>query len=56
MLSSSEITYLQEVFSKVLRTESTPSNQPPNAFVARGKGNDAGRRNNNQGGNSDNMG
>jgi hypothetical protein len=35
ILSSSEIPFLQEVFSRVLRTESTPSRQSPNAFVAR---------------------
>jgi len=50
---SSEITSLKDVFSRVLRTQSTPStpsNKPINYFVNKGGGHSAGRRNNNKGG------
>ncbi|KAH0713023.1 hypothetical protein KY289_008982 [Solanum tuberosum] len=49
ILSSSEISSLKDVFSRVLRTESTPSIQQTNVLVAkRGGGrNNAGRWNNN---------
>ncbi|KAH0700947.1 hypothetical protein KY284_015162 [Solanum tuberosum] len=49
ILFSSEITSLKDVFSRVLRTESTPANQQTNVLVAKGGGgrNNAGRWNNN---------
>ncbi|KAK2970837.1 hypothetical protein RJ640_016633 [Escallonia rubra] len=50
ILSGTDITSLQEVFSRVLRTESTFSNQQSSVLVAnRGKGSEAGRMNNNRG-------
>ncbi|KAK2992477.1 hypothetical protein RJ640_011616 [Escallonia rubra] len=50
ILSSTDITSLQEVFSRVLRTESTSSNQQSSVLVAnRGRGSEAGRMNNNRG-------
>ncbi|OIT19193.1 hypothetical protein A4A49_44137, partial [Nicotiana attenuata] len=48
ILSSSDITSLKDIFSQVLRTESTPSIQQTNVLVAKGEGrNDAKRWNNN---------
>ncbi|KAK2971003.1 hypothetical protein RJ640_001517 [Escallonia rubra] len=50
ILSGTDITSLQEVFSRVLRTESTFSNQQSSVLVAnRGRGSEAGRMNNNRG-------
>ncbi|KAK2966380.1 hypothetical protein RJ640_021524 [Escallonia rubra] len=50
ILSGTDITSLQEVFSRVLRTESTFSNQQSSVLVAnRGRGSEAGRMNNNKG-------
>ncbi|KAK2993459.1 hypothetical protein RJ640_005153 [Escallonia rubra] len=50
ILSGTDITSLQEVFSRVLRTESTSSNQQSSVLVAnRGRGSEAGRMNNNRG-------
>ncbi|KAK3037684.1 hypothetical protein RJ639_030628 [Escallonia herrerae] len=50
ILSGTDITSLQEVFSRVLRTESTLSNQQSSVPVAiRGGGSEVGRRNNNRG-------
>src|SRR5262249_50275713 len=37
ILSSTEITYLQEVFRRVLRTENASSIQQTTAFIARGR-------------------
>ncbi|XP_027768541.1 uncharacterized protein LOC114074765 [Solanum pennellii] len=52
ILSSSEISSLKDVLSRVLRTESTPSNQQTNVLVAKGGGgrNNAGKWNNNDSG------
>lgn len=48
ILSSSDTTSLKDIFSRVLRTESTPSTEQINVFVTKGKGrNDAKRWNNN---------
>ncbi|KAH0702181.1 hypothetical protein KY285_016459 [Solanum tuberosum] len=49
ILSSSEISSLKDIFSRVFLTESTPSNQQTNVLVAKGGGgrNNAGRWNNN---------
>ncbi|KAK3008158.1 hypothetical protein RJ639_015137 [Escallonia herrerae] len=50
ILSGTDITSLQEVFSRVLRTESTSSNQQSSVLVANiGRGSEAGRMNNNRG-------
>ena len=50
ILSSSEIGSLQEVFSRILRTESTSSiQQTNNVLVAKGGSNDTGRKSNNRG-------
>ncbi|KAK3025978.1 hypothetical protein RJ639_040952 [Escallonia herrerae] len=50
ILSGTDITSLQEVFSRVLRTESTSSNQQSSVLVANiGRGSEAGRTNNNRG-------
>ncbi|KAK2970814.1 hypothetical protein RJ640_010086 [Escallonia rubra] len=50
ILSGTDITSLQEVFSRVLRTESPSSNQQSSVLVAnRGRGSEAGRMNNNRG-------
>ncbi|KAK3008087.1 hypothetical protein RJ639_013614 [Escallonia herrerae] len=50
ILSGTDITSLQEVFSRVLRTESTSSNQQSSILVANiGRGSEAGRMNNNRG-------
>ncbi|KAK2970062.1 hypothetical protein RJ640_006535 [Escallonia rubra] len=50
ILFGTDITSLQEVFSRVLRTESTFSNQQSSVLVAnRGRGSEAGRMNNNRG-------
>ncbi|KAK2972307.1 hypothetical protein RJ640_014365 [Escallonia rubra] len=50
ILSGTDITSLQEVFSRVLRTESTSSNQQSSVLVAnRGRGSEVGRMNNNRG-------
>ncbi|KAL6313651.1 hypothetical protein AAG906_010069 [Vitis piasezkii] len=50
-LSSSEIGSLQEVFSRILRTEGTSSiQQTNNVLVAKGGSNDTGRKSNNRGG------
>ena len=50
ILSNSEIGSLQEVFSRILRTESTSSiQQTNNVLVAKGGSNDTGRKSNNRG-------
>ncbi|KAK3034070.1 hypothetical protein RJ639_034295 [Escallonia herrerae] len=50
ILSGTDITSLQEVFSRVLRTESTSSNQQSSVLVANiGRGSEASRMNNNRG-------
>ncbi|KAK3040300.1 hypothetical protein RJ639_028215 [Escallonia herrerae] len=50
ILSGTDITSLEEVFSRVLRTESTLSHQQSSVLVAnRGGGSEAGGRNNNRG-------
>ncbi|RVW25326.1 hypothetical protein CK203_116037 [Vitis vinifera] len=51
ILSSSEIGSLQEVFSRILRTEGTSSiQQTNNVLVTKGGSNDTGRKSNNRGG------
>eukprot|EP00261_Vitis_vinifera_P035581 XP_019076824.1 PREDICTED: uncharacterized protein LOC109122933 [Vitis vinifera] len=51
ILSSSDIGSLQEVFSRVLRTENVPSSQHTNVLAAKGGNAENARRVNNKGGN-----